>query len=376
VAQADCVFGGGHLPALIYRDAAGVDHAGLNWTEHKFDHRYSPYGPCRICRNRTQLRDCRGRHCHKTCAEQEFLRSGQPSTSDIKERNPMRDNELLTAALTAAGHGWHVFPLRPDDKRPAIERWEERATVDPARIRRCWSAGPYGIGLACGPSGLVVLDFDARKTGQAAPAGREGYLHGWGVFTDLCRDLGHPIPEDTYAVTTGRGGLHLYFRHPAGVELRNTAGALGWLIDTRAHGGYVVAAGSTVAGLAYVVQREDEPGALPDWLADRLRPAPLRPAGPPVVVELPADRRGAYLRAAIDGTLAKLAEAGEGGRNHALFMAAQTLGQLVASGALDEDAVTTVLTDAAARIGLAPREIERTIHSGLTAGARRPRQVA
>jgi hypothetical protein len=288
----------------------------------------------------------------------------------------MHSNDLLTAALSAAGRGWHVFPLRPDDKRPAIDRWEQRATTDPDRIRRCWTAGTYNVGIACGPSGLVVPDFDSRKTGQAAPAGCEGYMHGWGVFTDLCGNLGHPVPDDTYAVTTGRGGLHLYFRHPDGPELRNTAGALGWLIDTRAHGGYVVAAGSVVAGRAYTVRQDARAAVLPGWLAERLRPAPLRPEGPPVVVELPADRRGAYVRAAIDGTLTKLGEAAEGGRNRALFMAAQTLGQLVAGRAVAEDAVTTVLTDAAARLGLGSREIETTIRSGLAAGARRPRQVA
>ncbi|WP_255347783.1 bifunctional DNA primase/polymerase [Actinoplanes sp. N902-109] len=90
----------------------------------------------------------------------------------------MPSNDFLTAALSAADRGWHVFPLRPDDKRPAIGKWEQRATIDPDRIRRCWTAGPYNVGIACGPSGLVVLDFDARKTGQTAPAGAEGYMHG------------------------------------------------------------------------------------------------------------------------------------------------------------------------------------------------------
>jgi hypothetical protein len=316
----------------------------------------------------------RERYC-AACTHDKHVRS-HPSTNDMMERIPMHNNEFLTAALSAAARGWHVFPLRPDDKRPAIERWEQRATTDPDRIRRCWTAGPYNIGIACGPSGLVVPDFDARKTGQAAPAGAEGYLHGWGVFTDLCADLGHPVPDDTYALNTGRGGLHLYFRHPDGPELRNTAGTLGWLIDTRAHGGYVVAAGSTVAGRTYGIRQDTRVAPLPGWLAERLQPAPLRPEGPPVVIELPGDRHGAYVRAAIDGTLTKLAEAGEGGRNHALFMAAQTLGQLAAGGAVAEDTVTAVLTDAAGRLGLRPREIERTIASGLRAGARRPRQVA
>ena len=340
----------------------------LDWRTHST----GPALPCRICGRRSILRDENERPCHKTCAE---ARLGS-STCDARERIPMHSNDFLTAALSAAARGWHVFPLRPDDKRPAIDRWEQRATTDPDRIRRCWTTGPYGIGLACGPSGLVVLDFDARKTGQAAPAGCEGYMHGWGVFTDLCGDLGHPVPDATYAITTGRGGLHLYFRHPDGIELRNTAGSLGWLIDTRAHGGYVVAAGSVVAGRAYTVRQDAHTAELPGWLGELLRPAPLRPEGPPVVIELPEDRRGAYVRAAIDGTLTKLAEAGEGGRNHALFMAAQTLGQLAAGGAVPEDTVTAVLTDTAARLGLRPQEIERTIASGLRAGARRPRQVA
>jgi hypothetical protein len=346
--------------------------SGPGWLDWR-GHRTGLALPCRICGRPSILRDENDRPCHKTCAEAQLA----PSTSDTRERIPMHSNDFLTAALSAAGRGWHVFPLRPDDKRPAIDRWEQRATTDPDRIRRCWTAGPYGIGLACGPSGLIVLDFDARKTGQTAPAGREGYMHGWGVFTDLCTDFGRAVPDDTYAVATGRGGLHLYFRHPDdGVELRNTAGALGWLIDTRAHGGYVVAAGSIVAGRAYTVRQDAHTAALPGWLAERLQPTPMRTEGPPVVVELPADRRGAYVRAAIDGTLTKLAETGEGGRNHALFMAAQTLGQLTAGGAVAEDTVTRVLTDAGCMLGLRPREIERTIASGLRAGARRPRQVA
>lgn len=316
----------------------------------------------------------RERYC-AACAHDKYLRE-HPSTNDTRERIPMRRNDFLTAALSAAARGWHVFPLRPDDKRPAIDRWEQRATTDPERIRRCWTAGPYGIGLACGPSGLIVLDFDARKSGQPAPAGCEGYLNGWGVFTDLCGDVGHPVPDDTYAVATGRGGLHLYFRQPDGAELRNTAGALGWLIDTRGHGGYVVAAGSVAAGRPYTVRQDARTAVLPGWLAERLQPRPLRPEGPPVVIDLRADRRGAYVRAAIDGTLAKLAEAGEGDRNHALFRAAHGLGQLVAGRAVAEDTVTAVLTEAAARLGLGPRETANTIRSGLAAGARRPRQVA
>src|SRR5690349_6896433 len=119
--------------------------AGFDWS----GHRVGAALPCRICGRPAICRDAADRPCHKVCADDRAA----PSTPDTRGTNPMQDNELLTAALSAAGRGWHVFPLRPDDKRPAIERWEQRATTDPDRIRRCWTAGPYGIGLACGPSG-------------------------------------------------------------------------------------------------------------------------------------------------------------------------------------------------------------------------------
>ncbi|MDI1466273.1 bifunctional DNA primase/polymerase, partial [Catellatospora sp. KI3] len=51
-------------------------------------------------------------------------------------------NDFMAAALAAARKGWHVFPLIPGAKEPAVSRWEQRATTDPDRIRRCWSCGP------------------------------------------------------------------------------------------------------------------------------------------------------------------------------------------------------------------------------------------
>lgn len=64
---------------------------------------------------------------------------------------------------------------------------------------------------------------------------------------------------------TPSGGAHLYYRAPEGAELRNTCGRLGWRIDTRAHGGYVLAAGSRLSGPAgarYEVLRDQAPAPL------------------------------------------------------------------------------------------------------------------
>ncbi|MEU7176525.1 bifunctional DNA primase/polymerase [Micromonospora tulbaghiae] len=296
-------------------------------------------------------------------------------------------SDLLTAALGHAARGWHVFPLRPDDKRPAFPDhaaddctgrdprcrtghvgWEARATTDPDRIRRAWSARPYGIGLACGPSRLVVVDLDTPKTGRA---GRDGLA----VLAELAAAHAATI-DPTYTVTTGRGGTHLYYRHPdTGPALRNTAGTLGPMVDTRAHGGYVVAAGSTVAGRPYTVDLDTDPAPLPGWLAALLAPAPLPPQRP-VVVDLPADRTGAYVRAAIDRETARVTGAPAGERNRSLYIAAVALGQLAAGGALTAEDAQSVLEQAAASAGLGHVETARTIRSGLAAGSRRPRKVA
>lgn len=286
----------------------------------------------------------------------------------------MTTPHLVAVALGLAEQGWHIFPLIPGDKRPAVERWEQRATTDPQRIRRCWSAGPYGIGIACGPSGLAVLDLDQPKPDQAAPAQWTGHRDGWHVLGTLMRRAHMSLPA-TFTVQTGRGGTHLYFRHPtSGPQLRNTAGKLGWLIDTRAHGGYVVAPGSTVNGRGYRIVCELTPAELPAWLAGRLAPEELPPQQP-VTVALADDQHGRYVAAAINRQLAHLAQAGEGERNHALYRSAVALGQLAAGGAIGQAEVEGLLTQAAYSAGLRPAETRRTITSGLRAGARRPRSV-
>jgi hypothetical protein len=287
---------------------------------------------------------------------------------------------LLDIALAAARRGWHVFPLRPDDKRPAVKDWETRATCDLDRITRCWSAGAYNVGIACGPSGLVVVDLDRPKPDQVAPAEWRipGVNDGADMLAVLAERCGQPYPCETYTVTTTSGGTHLYWQHPDRPELRNTAGALGWLIDTRAHGGYVVAAGSIVDGNRYTVEWDADPAPLPGWLADLLtaesRPLPAEEAAPVLLRD--TGRRAAYVGAAIDAQRQRIAQAPHGQRNRALYLSAVALGQLAAGGALAAEDVYTALWPAARAAGLTRRETDRTIRSGIKAGAARPRSVA
>ncbi|MET9598115.1 bifunctional DNA primase/polymerase [Streptomyces sp. NPDC006459] len=291
-------------------------------------------------------------------------------------------HSLAVAAQSAADRGWHVFPLIPGDKRPAIRNWTERATTDPTRIARCWAHAPYNIGIATGPSNLLVVDLDTSKTPDDLPPvswAHPGIQNGRDVFLALCqRHTGRgDLAPDTHTVSTSSGGQHLYFAAPEGIELRNTAGKLGWKIDTRATGGYVVGPGSTITGKGrpYETVVSVAPRLLPDWLLELLRPTPL-PTQAPVKVVLGADRRGRWLQAAINGELERVSGSADHEHNSALYVAAVALGQLVAGGELSEADVIEWLTEAALRVGQGDREARATVASGLRAGARRPRAVA
>lgn len=286
------------------------------------------------------------------------------SHTDIRTR-------LLTAALDAAGRGFHVFPLVPGHKTPAIRGWQHRATTDPDRISRCWSAGPYGIGIATGPSRLLVVDLDVPKPSE--PNIRAGQ----DVFDELCRQANDPLPHETFTIATPSGGFHLYYQAPEGVPLRNSAGSvLGPKVDTRANGGYVVGAGSLVKRREYNVILDAEPRPLPPWLVEKLRPMP--PSLPARVQVSSIDRRARYLDAAVCAEVRHV-EQTRVNRNAALWGAAVALGRLVAGGCLDTDQVTdTLMRASAAHVAngaFSTRQAAATIASGLRTGAQRPRHI-
>lgn len=309
------------------------------------------------------------------------------------------DNPMLTAALSAVARGWYVFPARRNDKLPALHHTdqcpgtgacrdghrtpEQRAMSNPDHVRWYWNSERFNgcnVAIACGPSRLVVLDLDTAKPGKQPPPrwDQPGIMCGLDVLAVLCEEAGEPLPLDTYTVTTPSGGLHLYFTAPDGVELRNTAGdrgrGLGWLVDTRAGGGYVLAAESRVDGCSYVLVEDAVVAPLPLWLCTRLAYTP-RPPREAVSVDLSATRAGRYVEAAMRKEVEKVLTAQEGTRNHTLFAATVALGQLVAGGALAEGVARTALEHAGLTVGLTRWEVGNTIDSGLKAGAERPRRV-
>ncbi|OEJ40140.1 DNA primase [Streptomyces agglomeratus] len=263
--------------------------------------------------------------------------------------------ELLAYALEAARRDWHVIPLRCGDKRPAghAQKYcpgtgrcadghktpEERATTDRDLLTAAWAQQPYNVGIATGPSGLLVVDLDTCK-----PQEPKGTPDGVANFQALCERAGQTVP-DTYRVRTARGGEHLYFAQPSGARLHNTAGRLAKKIDTRGWGGYVVAAGSTTPDGPYTALDDRPPVVLPAWLHDALKPPrrPTRDASAPVTT-----RASGYAAAALRGEVHNVAHAADGTRNATLLRAARALGRLIASGDLDRGEVEEALSRAVA----------------------------
>ncbi|GGM25515.1 hypothetical protein GCM10010129_82570 [Streptomyces fumigatiscleroticus] len=237
-----------------------------------------------------------------------------------------------SVAQWCAAQGWPVHPLAPGRKTPAANCSECRrsrhapadcpclpagrpchgfhaATTDPERIDGWWAATPSaGVGVACGPADLVVIDIDAHAA-EVPDRGRllpgihipeqvklDGLASGFDTLALLAAFRGRPDPacdEGTLRVRTPSGGLHVWYRNPdPATRFRCSTGsgsraALAWQVDVRADGGYIVAPSTrTAQGVYRAVGSARTPAALPEWLRDELvrtghvvTTAPPAPAG-------------------------------------------------------------------------------------------------
>jgi Bifunctional DNA primase/polymerase, N-terminal/AAA domain len=206
----------------------------------------------------------------------------------------------LSQALDLARLGYHVFSVdhpdlptcvgvrtREHDPDSCTERgkhpcgaWSRQATTDPERIVAMFGGHPRNIGIACGPSGLVVLDEDAADE-----------------LVRFCAAVGQPVPG-TMRVRTAKG-FHHYFLAVDGVRISNAEGALrDYAINVRGAGGYVVGPGSKHAGgVVYEVVNGSPILTLPPFLVGAVTgngaSAPERLFQDPVVyAPSPADETG------------------------------------------------------------------------------------
>ena len=160
--------------------------------------------------------------------------------------------------------GIPCFPCGAD-KRPAVATGFKAATLDPAQIRAAFERpGAQLIGVPTGKvSGWVVIDIDIRPD-------RDG--NEW-----LKQNTDALPPTRTHK--TRSGGLHLIFRAPEHVEIRNSASRVAPGVDVRGEGGYVIVPPSP----GYSLADPTEPADMPRWLIracmppEREQHAPLPP---------------------------------------------------------------------------------------------------
>lgn len=272
---------------------------------------------------------------------------------------------ILADALAYAERGWPVFACAPKGKRPLTERGFKDATSAPEIIREMWARWPdANVGVVTGTvSGFWVLDIDGDDGSRS--------------LNELQRTHGE-VPA-TAEARTGRGGRHLLFQHPGG-RIRNRTRVRPGL-DIRADGGYIIAPSSqTIAPYDWARDpREVTIAATPDWMLAMVqgsRPDVSGWAGeePRARIEVAADVV-AYAKAGFARELAELTKAQVGERNDRLNRAAFALAPFVRDGLLDRELVTRCLREIATAKGLLSLEIEKTIASGLAAGAANHRSV-
>jgi len=196
-------------------------------------------------------------------------------TYDDKDRDEQaRRLALLEAALAYGARGWAVHPTQ--GKVPRLDDWTNVASSNEKIIRTWWKQWPAdNIGLVTGSrSGLVVLDVDVDP---------EKAIDGEATLAGLVARY-EPLPI-TAEARTGRGGRHLYFKHP-GHLVKTQAGALGLGLDIRGDGGQVIAPpslhpnGTTYAWIEGRSPDEVGQADLPAWIESGSATEPTTPDHP------------------------------------------------------------------------------------------------
>ena len=154
------------------------------------------------------------------------------------------ENTQLGHAARYLLNGWAVMPLKPKSKEPhfdLINKAYLSATTDWEMVKFWFQCDPNAnVGIACKPSGLLVIDVDFRNGGE--------------VIEEF---------EPTYTVKTS-DGYHFYYNLDANYNLR--IGKIMDGVDVKWKG-YVAAAPSIhPSGARYTVINDMQPIDLPNKL--------------------------------------------------------------------------------------------------------------
>jgi hypothetical protein len=254
--------------------------------------------------------------------------------------------DALEEGLKLAFYEIPCFPCLPD-KRPACPNGFKNATADAEQLKQLWKQYPGQlVGVPTGEaSGIFVLDIDSARHPEA-----DEWLERHADY----------LPE-TRLHRTKSGGLHLLFKHRAG--LKNSTSKLARGVDTRGEGGFII---WWPFHLGLRADHRFVPLAnVPEWLVEALTPPPPKP------IPLPARPRFGNLEpvmSRVEGIVATVARARQGERNDFTFWGACKIRNMITARELDQGTgyrAFNELIQASSRTGLSALEIRRTIASAI-----------
>jgi hypothetical protein len=132
--------------------------------------------------------------------------------------------------------GFSVFPVVPNEKRPAISGWQNLAATDPEKIEKWWDENPdYNIGIKTGGV-LAVIDADVKN-------GARGL--------ESLEIMGLEWLDPSFTVDSPSGGRHVYLYTDQEVRggVKHLADYPG--IDIQGEAKLIVGVGSTINGKSY-----------------------------------------------------------------------------------------------------------------------------
>lgn len=276
---------------------------------------------------------------------------------------------ILNYIRAALDRGWVIFPLKPGSKIPATPNGLKAATADRARIEKYWCENPAAnYGIACGGSGLVVIDCDTHGTIPDEWAAIPGITDGHDVLAYLAEvGLGDRAPIqcglwNTFSVATPTGGRHIYY---SGEGYKSSVGKLGPLLDVRADGGYVVGPGSVIGTRSYAPIYTCHVAPVPEWLHTALTATQTPQNRPPGgSIRQPGFSRSDVDWRAWEGErLAAMGDAPDGSRHHTFTQEIMKLALAEKDGCTDLDRLRPAIEAIGARKARTPREISDMIES-------------
>ena len=134
-------------------------------------------------------------------------------------------------------HGYAIFPIEPQTKRPAIKEWQRYSTTPLSEEEKAKYLGMiqngYNYAVPCGQKGLVVLDFEDKELAKT--------WAGEMALDELC--------SRSLCVDTPHGGIHIYIvsdeTPPQKFNPVFTQNGKG-IADLQSYNSYVVGPGSCV----------------------------------------------------------------------------------------------------------------------------------